>query len=85
MREIIRAIVVYKGDITEKLKACGIRRPSRLNAEGNTEQEIDCFRGYKAPDLIRLARDLKPLILDECRKNGPVKNLRWVIMQSSSN
>ena len=82
--ERILFIVTYSGDITEKLKACGTQCPYRLTPEGNTEQQVECFRGLAASraHTQSLVREIAPILLKDCAKNGTVINFRWVITNS---
>lgn len=79
--EILNCIVTYAGDITDKLKVIGSRCPFRLNADGNTEQMVECFRGIGAGDtpIETLAKMIEPSILQDCANNGTVIGCRWAL------
>ena len=84
--ETINCIVTYAGDITRKLKACGSQCQHRLTADGNTEQMVECWKGgaTKAMQLEAFAKDLEPIIIQECSENGTVIGCRWAIAESSN-
>ena len=79
--EIIKAILTYKGDLTGKFTTRRINTPFRLTTEGNTEQEIDCFRGFDAKDasILELTQTVEPFILKDARKNGTVLSCKWIV------
>lgn len=84
--EIINCIVTYAGDITGKLKACGSQCPHRLTTDGNTEQMVECFRGMAASQtqIEALAKEIEPIIIQDCAKNGTVIGCRWALAESSN-
>lgn len=81
--EVIKAVVTYKGDIRTILNETGSRCPNRL-VNGNTEQEVDVFRGAAASS-VSLSEWLEMVdkpIQKECAKNGTVLGIRWCILEA---
>jgi hypothetical protein len=81
--EKMQCLVTYHGDITAALTNSGSSAPHRLNADGNTEQLVECYRGRASGDikLACLAKQVEPFLLAECRKNGTVLGCRWALVE----
>ena len=79
-RADFHAVVTYEGDIRQPLPDCGSERPCRLNAEGNTEQDVPIrgLQGAKHEDVVRLSDLLEPLLLDDCSRNAKVVGIGWI-------
>lgn len=82
----MQCLVTYQGDITATLTNSGSSAPHRLDAAGNTEQLVECYRGAASGtlELAALARQLEPIILAECRKNGTVLGCRWALAEEDA-
>lgn len=72
-------LIVYEGDITEKLRASGTKAQFNLNDDGDTEQHIQVDRGKASSHMSadEFMRFTEKDILEEAAKNGRVKSHRW--------
>ena len=85
-KEKMQCLVTYHGDITAALTNSGSSAPHRLNADGNTEQLVECYRGAASGslELAALAKQIEPILLAECLKNGTVLGCRWALWEEAA-